>query len=115
MATVYSTHLLSATVLTPGTPQAFLTPPGFVCVLRDVDVFANLGVSAGDLILADSYTGAGFWYIDTTHISGFNSFQWRGRQVFPYVEGEAQGFQFETDAGTNTWYVRASGYLLSQP
>lgn len=114
MTTVYSTSFLDTEVLTPGPPIAYIIPAGYTAVLRDVDLFVNAGVAAGDLVLSSSATGAPFVYFETKSPWGVTNFSWRGRAVFEGSPTEAvEAFFFQPTSGTNTWVVKASGYLLS--
>lgn len=115
MSHIYSTKFLDAQQLTPGPNTAYLVPTGYTAVLRDVDVWLNAGVSAGTLYLQSIFTGHIFWECIPASAGGEEFFQWRGRQVFAADGVNLIGFSFGVSAGTNTWYIQASGYLLSQP
>lgn len=90
-------------------PLDFPTPSGFVAVLRDIDIFTVLGIDINEFLVTDTVTGSTFWSAIATPPPLNQSFQWRGRQVFPY----GTGFTFQAAQGT--WGYRVSGYLLTAP
>ena len=102
---VYSAQFLVGNYTAADNPF-FLTPEGMVAVLHSVDVF----VPAGDLGIAyylqDFSTDGAFWTIQEESTGADASFQWRGRQAFPYGDG------FRMFANSN-YSCLASGYLLT--
>lgn len=109
MPTVYSTVFITGN--TSGGAPIYTVPPGFVAVLRDVDVYNN-SLLAAELFLEDSQTGQTIWRVDNNAFipgASIGSSQWNGRQVFE----AGGGFLFLATAGV--WDVRASGYLLVAP
>lgn len=105
MADVYSTRLYAALDLHGN--EGYTVPGGYVCVLRDVDIFSySSGSESGFALEGD--LGQVIWYVlvppDTTQ-----SYQWRGRQVF----NPGDIITFNASAGS--FDVTASGYLLYLP
>lgn len=106
MANVYSTVFLrnSTTIEIQTDP----VPPGFVWILRDLDI-TGPGLDASALNVAIVTTQ--LIYVAGAAPPDPPNFPWRGRQVLE--EGEYVAF---TPLGTTaTWSIHASGYVLTLP
>lgn len=115
MAHIYSVNFQDAQLDSPSGELPYFVPAGMTAVLRDIDVWSNAGVSAGELQL---YTQGGTypWLVFNPPNAG-GPFQgiWRGRQVYtaPADEELAAWIWITPGGATNTWGIRCSGYLLS--
>lgn len=100
---VYSTRFAQQELATGS--YFWIAQPGFRTVLRDVDA-ANRSYPALMFVM-----GAGMQVIARFEVDGstFNTFQWRGRQVF--YAGE--NINFVVSSGE--WDFTASGYQLTLP
>lgn len=104
-AYIYSTRLFKQKNLL-GTGM-FVVPSGFVCVVREVDIF-SLGPLVPALFTFQGPDGENIW-AQYTVASKAGSFQWVGRAVFD--AGDTMYFNWFVSSGD----VYASGYLLSSP
>jgi hypothetical protein len=105
LATVYSKQFFAVEGLTAGVYS--YVPPGYVHVLRDVDVYYNYpGSLTGKFYLVgdNGQTIVSYTFVIA---SGVSTFQWRGRQVINSV------MEIYTDG--NAMDVSVSGYELSLP
>lgn len=102
---VYSSQLIAETGFT-GTATLEI-PAGVVCVVRDIDAVAGVGIGAS----VWAYDNAGVKFAANTFSTvtvTFALWSWRGRQV---LEGP-DFLHLSTDAALD---IRASGYLLNAP
>jgi hypothetical protein len=106
LAALYSTLFAAVNVTAVTNDPVYTVPPGFVAVLRDVDV-VSIGSSGNLLFIAEQTSGLSF--IAFNEAAADVSVQWQGRQVFP------AGQVMYVRAVTGQWLVRMSGYLLSMP
>lgn len=105
---VYSTQLAAQKAFN-GTLDV-LVPTGFILVVRDIDVsfFGNGTTGSFNFFgnISNELWGVAF------AASGFQTAQWRGRQVFE----TGQMFQLTTTGGSGHWPdFQISGYKLTLP
>jgi hypothetical protein len=113
---IYSHKFLDTVVNTPSGPIVFAPDPGYTMILRDIDVWCDATTAGGQLYWRSWFTAYVFWECVPPAAGGEAFFQWRGRQVFPHVPGQAQGLRVDNNgSGSTGFYVQASGYLLTQP
>lgn len=106
MAAPYSTLLLREQGLVGDLD--YTVPDGYVCILRDADVYNGGGLVITSCYLIDRVSGGTITrWVSATETQAFDG-TWRGRQVFD--AGDVLGFT--TDGA---WDVRLSGYLLASP
>lgn len=87
--------------------QSITADAGYTFVVRDVDVFCAAGVSAGLFVIGSNGQTIWAWAHDiSTQGSGFDTGQWRGRQVI----GENDLLKIST---TGPLDVTVSGYRLT--
>ena len=88
-------------------------PSGFVWVVRDVDVYADISdLGRVDFFLSELATNAAFVWFNWS--SGEQNLKmWRGRQVIAPLSG-AGGLTIKNDGGEGC-DVSISGYELSEP
>lgn len=103
MPSVYSTLFYGALASSAGTTVAYTVPVGKVAILRDADIVAA-GAGAG-VFLQEGTTPVTFYF--TGAPTGFQWYEWRGRQVFDAGMTIVVG-RFDAQ----TYGVRLSGYLL---
>lgn len=106
MAVVYSTLLVAEQGLSA--PLSLTVPPGYIWILRDLDLYNGGGLGSAELFLVGSSGQAIYWARQTPG-SDASVFQWRGRQV---IEG---GQSVTVNVTSGDWDVSLSGYVLSQP
>lgn len=109
MPAVYSTMLGAGELTDSDPPLDFPCPDGFTMVVRDMDMFTVLGIDINEFLVSDTVTSQVFWSLIATPPPLNQTFQWRGRQVFPVGTG------FTLQAAQGTWGYRVSGYLLTLP
>lgn len=107
-APVYSLRIFCGAVNVASGTVGPIVPPGFIYVLRDVDINTETG-AAGDVFTVLSPLNLNLFIVRTSDPQGGTNRQWRGRQV--YSPGEKVGFK----SFGGTWDVMASGYQLSLP
>lgn len=104
MANVYSTRLLAWAA--SETPPGFTVPTGYVCVVRDADIYSAGGALTNFVLsvntIAHFFAGA-FTIEATAQVA-----QWRGRQVV----NPGEILVFASDGPTDGL---VSGYLLALP
>lgn len=104
---VYSTQLLLAS---PSAPNlSFEVPDGYVCVIRDIDAYQDIGAYGLTLRVADSTTAPQVAVVNGYADGVSNTFAWRGRIVLPPL-GYFQ--VYVSDVGTD-YGIYVGGYLLS--
>lgn len=108
--TLYSAEIFAGHNL--GSPVDVYLDPGFVWVLRDVDIFFPGPDVGATFSLVDAITGGTFIHFSDTPVSVDGvSHQWQGRQVLIPLEGSP----VLTIITTNSLHqpdVRMSGYKL---
>lgn len=111
MAAIYSVCFVRAHPVDTDTAITFVFPPGFVYVVRQMDVFLA-GVGGGEFGVADD-AGCTFWSVTSAEAgTGFWE-QWKGRQIFQ--AGWSMTFSCHTidPFGHGDW--RVSGYQFPVP
>jgi hypothetical protein len=83
-------------------------PPGFVWIIRDIDVTSNASDTSALLIVIGTVS---LYYLAGGTGPDPPNFAWRGRQVLK--EGEYVDFQ--PLGATATWHINVSGYVLTLP
>jgi len=101
---VYSTLLIDSPGLSGS--AAFLVPPGYICVVRDIDAVWFTGI--GGTVEAGRGGAAVFWGVSQDPVLLLATASWRGRHVIP--EGDQLVIATSQPAD-----VSASGFLLSLP
>ena len=101
---IYSSRLLAWSA--DESPAPFTVPTGFVCVVRDADVWSGGGELINYQLAVNAV--AKFWAGQFTIESLAQVGQWRGRQVV--MPGE--DLVFSSDGATDGL---VSGYLLTLP
>jgi hypothetical protein len=103
VSTPWSVLLGEVGTAAAGHTALFTCPVGKVAILTDV-TYVGIGAPA-EVFLTGSGPAAN---IDHRQVAtGTAAFNWQGRQVFP------AGSQLGVTVTSGTWWVRATGYLLS--
>jgi hypothetical protein len=106
---VYSTQFVAGTGLTATTVSVGPVPAGEVWILRDVDAYANTGLTSRVDVNVRGSVGQTIAYLEFPP-STQASKQWTGRQVIN--PGESFGYQI---GGLDAVDLTISGYRLTTP